>query len=98
MTLKFSSDFPNRAPQVKFDQKMFHPNVYPDGQVCLSLLDRDWRPTLNVKNILMGVQCLLTEPNPRSPANGPAYQMFTKDKKGYEAKVRKEALKYAEKN
>jgi ubiquitin-protein ligase len=35
----------------KFDPPIFHPNVYPSGTVCLSLLDedKDWRPAVTIK-------------------------------------------------
>lgn len=37
----------------KFDPPLFHPNVYPSGTVCLSLLDedKDWRPTVSIKQV-----------------------------------------------
>ena len=35
----------------KFEPPLFHPNVYPSGTVCLSLLDenKDWRPAVTIK-------------------------------------------------
>jgi ubiquitin-protein ligase len=35
----------------KFEPPIFHPNVYPSGTVCLSLLDeeKDWRPAVTIK-------------------------------------------------
>jgi ubiquitin-protein ligase len=32
---------------------LFHPNVYPSGTVCLSLLDeeKDWRPAITIKQV-----------------------------------------------
>ena len=38
----------------KFDPPLFHPNVYPSGTVCLSLLDedKDWRPAVTIKQVI----------------------------------------------
>ena len=36
--LKFGADFPARAPLATFSPPIFHTNVFPDGNVCLSLL------------------------------------------------------------
>ena len=37
-TLKFPQDYPNNPPEMKFVTKMWHPNIYPDGRVCISIL------------------------------------------------------------
>merc|ERR1712072_9224 len=57
---------------------LFHPNIYPSGTVCLSILneDEDWKPSITVKQILLGIQDLLDNPNPGSPAQSEPYQMF----------------------
>lgn len=40
-------------PTGKFEPPLFHPNVYPSGTVCLSLLDeeKDWRPAVTIKQV-----------------------------------------------
>jgi len=77
-------------PDGKFVPPLFHPNVYPSGTVCLSLLneEEDWRPAITIKQILLGIQSLLDEPNLNSPAQAEAYNMLKKDKQAYEKKVR----------
>ncbi len=56
--MHFKEDFPSTPPKVKFVPPLFHPNVYPSGTVCLSLLDeeKDWRPAITVKQLLLGIQ------------------------------------------
>ena len=41
----------------KFEPPLFHPNVYPSGTVCLSLLDeeKDWRPAVTIKQVINSV-------------------------------------------
>jgi ubiquitin-protein ligase len=36
--LKFPSDYPLMPPKMKFTCPMFHPNIYDDGSVCISIL------------------------------------------------------------
>lgn len=69
---------------------LFHPNVYPSGTVCLSILneEEDWKPAITVRMILTGIQHLLDEVNPDSPAQADAYNLFKKDRKSYEAKIK----------
>nr|VDC99234.1 unnamed protein product [Brassica rapa] len=36
--MTFPEDYPNSPPTVKFTSEMWHPNVYSDGKVCISIL------------------------------------------------------------
>jgi ubiquitin-conjugating enzyme E2 A len=35
LNLEFSEEYPTKPPQIKFVSKLFHPNVYADGRICL---------------------------------------------------------------
>jgi ubiquitin-conjugating enzyme E2 I len=74
----------------KFVPPLFHPNVYPSGTVCLSILNEEegWKPAITIKEILLGIQSLLDEPNPDSPAQADAFNLFKKDRAAYEKKVK----------
>lgn len=96
LTMEFSEDYPSKPPKCKFPEGFFHPNIYPSGTVCLSILSEDegWRPSITVKQILLGVQDLLDSPNPASPAQSEAYMLFTNDRVEYDRKVKQQALRY----
>lgn len=74
----------------KFVPPLFHPNVYPSGTVCLSILNEEegWKPAITIKEILLGIQMLLDEVNPESPAQADAYNLYKKDRAAYEKKVK----------
>eukprot|EP00127_Corallochytrium_limacisporum_P003219 Clim_evm68s147 gene=Clim_evmTU68s147 len=95
LEMHFSDTYPSTPPKCKFTPPLFHPNVYPSGTVCLSLLDadKDWKPAITVKQILLGIQALLTEPNPNDPAQADAYQAFRDNPEEYKRRVRAEAVK-----
>ncbi|KAH9397467.1 Ubiquitin-conjugating enzyme E2 G2 [Tyrophagus putrescentiae] len=99
-TLSFPPDYPLLPPVLRFTSDMFHPNIYPDGTVCVSLLhppDEDvfgyekladrWSPTRTVEKILLSVVLLLAEPNAESPANVDAAKMWREDRAQYNALV-----------
>lgn len=89
----FKDDYPTSPPKCKFEPALFHPNVYPSGTVCLSLLDedKDWRPAITIKQILLGIQDLLNEPNIKDPAQAEAYTIYCQNRLEYEKRVRAQA-------
>jgi len=93
VVMEFSEDYPSKPPKCKFVPALFHPNVYPSGTVCLSILneDEDWRPAITVKQMLLGIQDLLDNPNPNSPAQAEAYQLFVTNRSEFIRRVRIEA-------
>lgn len=92
-SMKFPSDYPYSPPNIKFLTKMFHPNIYENGDLCISILHppvddpqsgelpcERWNPTQNVRTVLLSVISLLNEPNTYSPANVDASVMFRRFK------------------
>ena len=55
LTLTFPADYPSQPPSVKFLDKMFHPNIGPEGRVSLT----NWSPAHDVSKILTDIQSLL---------------------------------------
>ncbi|CAG08801.1 unnamed protein product [Tetraodon nigroviridis] len=87
LLIEFSEEYPNKPPTVRFVSRMFHPNVYADGSICLDILQNRWSPTYDVSSILTSIQSLLDEPNPNSPANSQAAQLYQENKREYEKRV-----------
>jgi len=96
-SLKFPPDYPYSPPSLKFLTKVWHPNVYENGDLCISILHppvddpqsgelpcERWNPTQNVRTVLLSVISLLNEPNTFSPANVDASVMYRrwKESKG----------------
>jgi ubiquitin-conjugating enzyme E2 I len=97
LVVSFSPEYPAKPPKCKFDPGFYHPNVYPSGTICLSILneDEDWRPALTFKQLVLGIQELLDNPNLDSPAQSDAYQAYKRDRALYDRKVRDQAKRYA---
>ncbi|KAF8497514.1 ubiquitin-conjugating enzyme/RWD-like protein [Russula emetica] len=75
LLLTFDESYPNKPPTVKFLSRMFHPN-------------NRWSPTYDVAAILTSIQSLLHDPNPNSPANAEAAQLYRENMKEYVRRVR----------
>ena len=91
------AEYPTKPPKCKFVPPLFHPNVYPSGTVCLSILNEEegWKPAITIKEILLGIQMLLDEVNPDSPAQADAYNLFKKDRAAYEKRIKQVSTKFA---
>ena len=87
---------------MKFTCDIFHPNIYPDGTVCISILhapgddpnqyelaSERWSPIQSVEKILISVMSMVAEPNDESGANIDACKMWREDRSGYERLARK---------
>ena len=76
LDLAFPQEYPFQPPSVRFVTTLQHPNVYPDGSICVDLLGSAWASACDVRSILMTLQLLLAQPNPASPANVAAADAF----------------------
>lgn len=74
--LVLGKEFPNIPPKGFFLTKIFHPNVSPQGEICVNTLKKDWKPDLGIKQILLTVKCLLIVPNPESALNEEAGKLL----------------------
>ncbi|ORY39416.1 ubiquitin-conjugating enzyme [Rhizoclosmatium globosum] len=65
VNLTFSSDYPsNHQRHVKFNTKIYHPNVDEDGSICIGVLKPDvWKPSNKIVDILHSLILILEEPN-----------------------------------
>ncbi len=85
-SVSFPNDYPFSPPKVLFlttdSRTRFHPNLYVDGKVCLSILGTysgpSWSGTQSLSTVLLSIQGLLDN-NPLS--HEPAYEKGTLEDK-----------------
>lgn len=76
LSLKFTEEYPFKAPVVKFVTGCFHPNVDSEGNICLDILKEKWSAAYSVKSILQSIQSLLGDANVDSPLNSYAAKLW----------------------
>merc|ERR1712013_673612 len=89
--LEFPEDFPQKPPVMKFTTPNFwHPNVYKDGKVCISILHEPKEDPFNLQeSVIVSVISMLNSPNFGSPANVDASVEWKKNPEAYVKKIKK---------
>jgi len=101
LSMTFPKDYPMAPPELQFLSDFWHPNVYADGKVCISILhppgedelsgerpEERWLPTQSVATIMLSVISMLSDPNFSSPANVDASVQWRKDLSGFKRKLK----------
>jgi len=83
-----NQNFPHDPPKVKCTQKIYHPNIDLEGNVCLNILREDWKPVLNLNAVIVGMQFLFLEPNASDPLNKEAAEDLRTNRENFKRNVR----------
>ncbi len=92
--LEFPPSYPTDPPKAWFSPAIFHPNVFTNGFVCLTILKAQkggWKPSLSVLQVLSGIQALLSDPNNEDPANSVAANLLRESQDKYYDQIREQA-------
>ncbi|KAI9022267.1 putative ubiquitin-conjugating enzyme E2 [Phycomyces nitens] len=88
-TFAINNNYPHEPPKVHCTQKIYHPNLDLEGNVCLNILREDWKPVLSLHSVLVGLQYLFLEPNADDPLNKEAANDLRSNRHVFEKNVRK---------
>ncbi|KAI0165564.1 ubiquitin conjugating enzyme-like protein [Xylariaceae sp. FL1272] len=105
--LIFPPEYPHLPPKMIFQTPIpFHPNIYPTGELCISILhppgndqygyenaSERWSPVQTPETILLSVISLFSEPNEDSPANLDAAKLLRIEREGGPKDFRKRVRK-----
>jgi len=67
LQVKFPKEYPIKPPSVYFLKPCpKHVHVYSNGDICLNLLGKDWRPTMTVQGIAVSILSMLSSAKEKS--------------------------------
>ncbi|KAH0788154.1 Ubiquitin-conjugating enzyme family protein [Histomonas meleagridis] len=97
LKVTFPPEYPFKAPRVVFTTPMFHPNISPQGNICIDLLFDRWLPSFHIASLLVSIRSFLDDPNPDHGLNNEALDQFRNNKELYARNVKKYIEQYATK-
>ncbi|KAI1437396.1 putative ubiquitin carrier protein [Xylaria sp. CBS 124048] len=94
--VKIPPEYPFRPPIMKFDTKVWHPNISSQtGAICLDTLSTAWSPVLTIKSTLLSLQSLLESPEPKDPQDAEVARMMISDPEAFSKKAHEWSVIYA---
>jgi ubiquitin-conjugating enzyme E2 R len=104
--MTFPNNYPYSPPTIKFNRPIYHPNIYPDGKLCISILHAPgvdemsgelaterWSPLQGAESVLRSILLLLDDPEVSSPANVDAGVLYRKDREAYIKRAKEDVEK-----
>ncbi|KAJ9219079.1 hypothetical protein DTO271D3_6637 [Paecilomyces variotii] len=99
--MTFPNNYPYSPPEFRFLRPLYHPNIYEDGKLCISILHAPgedemsgelaaerWSPAQRVESVLISILSLLDDAEVSSPANVDAGVMLRREPEKYKEIVR----------
>ena len=99
LTFDVPNDFPNKKPEIRFTNKIYHLQVSPsNGHVCAGFLNH-WNPTTTRVECLVGIYLFLDlEQNPNYPYLGKMAREYGNNRQEFNRIAEEWVLKYVSSN
>lgn len=65
LDVRLPKGYPLAAPGLRFDTRVWHPNVCPKtGDICDGLFLHEWSPAMTIEKYILTVESILSDPKP----------------------------------
>lgn len=93
--ISFPTDYPLTSPSIKIITKIFHPNVNPEGKICLDILGSGWKINTTPIKIIEGLMDLIQNPDLANPIYPEIAKLKLTDEEQFNKIATEWTIKYA---
>lgn len=93
--IEYPTEYPFKSPKMRFETKIFHPNICRCGTVCVDTLRKHWSPVLTTRNVLLSICSLLASPDLDHPIDAKSAIMYRENPMLYSKKAKRWTEMYA---
>ena len=87
--------YPFQPPHVTFITTIYHPNIAPDGFICIDILKNAWSAALKLSSVLLSLLVLLNNPNPNDPLVSDIANEYITNRKLFDSNAKAYTKKYS---
>ncbi|XP_014672084.1 PREDICTED: ubiquitin-conjugating enzyme E2-22 kDa-like [Priapulus caudatus] len=96
LEIKIPETYPFNPPKVRFQTKIWHPNISSvTGAICLDILRDQWAAAMTLRTVLLSLQALLAAAEPDDPQDAVVARQFKENYEIYVKTAKHWSYKYA---
>ncbi|CAH8494580.1 unnamed protein product [Schistosoma turkestanicum] len=96
--ITFPVDYPFKPPKVKFNTRIYHPNIDEQGQICLPIINpENWKPATKVEHVIQALVAMLRTPEVEHALRSELAEEYAKDPKKFFKNAEEFTRRYAAK-
>jgi ubiquitin-conjugating enzyme E2 D/E len=88
-------NYPFKPPHFIFKTRVYHPNISPQGAICVDILKEEWPPAVTIAKAMLCIQSLLNEPNADTPLVPEIGRQYKTDRELYDRTAREWTQSFA---
>ena len=95
LDIQFPDDYPWKPPRIRFETRIYHPNIHRDGSICLDTLREMWSPAISIGKVFFDIRDFINYPDFDHPCEPEIAKIYQNNKAQFEEIAKEWTKKYA---